>query len=316
MDIAQGLFKLDLTDYHAILGISLEAEPKQVRKRYLKIARKLHPDSLSGASDTEKQQASELLSKMVNPAYEKLSQEKESSEYQVVLRMQGQQLSRQNNLVLETEAAQALVKSNNVDHAYNTALKELVDQQYESLDDVPTIIGKISELNAAYLMRKSGSAGGGSAPAAAPTAAAPTAASTPTQNGAAAPAGTAASAGAAAPPPAARPQRRNLAEGYLNRAKEFEMQKDFSRAILELREAVKSFPTNADCHSHLANAYLKAGQSTMAKIHSNKALDLDPENQLAAMVKKSVERKTGGGQAGKTAKSKGGLFGLFGGKKK
>jgi curved DNA-binding protein CbpA len=307
MDIAQGLFKLDLTDYHAILGISLEAEPKQVRKRYLKIARKLHPDSLSGASDTEKQQASELLSKMVNPAYEKLSQEKESSEYQVVLRMQGQQLSRQNNLVLETEAAQALAKSNNVDHAYNMALKALVDQQYESLDDVPEIIGKISELNAVYLMRKSGSATGGSAPAAAPATSA-TAGAAPT-NGAAPTA-------AAPPPPAARPKRQNLAEGYLNRAKEFEMRKDFSRAILELREAVKSFPTNPDCHSHLANAYLKAGQSTMAKIHSNKALDLDPENQLGAMVKKSVERKTGGSQAGKAEKSKGGLFGLFGGKKK
>lgn len=311
MDIAQGLFKLDLTDHHAILGISLEADPKQVRKRYLKIARKLHPDSLSGASDLEKQRASELLSKMVNPAYEKLSQEKEASEYQVVLRMQGQQLSRQNNLALETEAAQTLAKSNNVDHAYNEALKKLVALQYESLDEVPALIGQISELNAVYLMRKAGSSGGSAATAPA-SAAAPTPRSAST-----APAGAAAPAAAPGPPPSAPSRQRNLAEGYLNRAKEFELRRDFSRAILELREAVKSFPTNADCHSHLANAYLKGGQSTMAKIHSKKALDLDPENQLGAMVQKSLERKAGGSQAAsKVEKSKGGLFGLFGGKKK
>ncbi|MEL7522821.1 MAG: J domain-containing protein, partial [Cyanobacteria bacterium J06553_1] len=65
MNINEGLFKLDVTDHHAVLGFSLAAEPKQVRKRYLKVARKLHPDSLRNASDEQKKLASELLSKMV-----------------------------------------------------------------------------------------------------------------------------------------------------------------------------------------------------------------------------------------------------------
>ena len=44
--IKHGLFKLKITDYHAILGIPLDADAKQVRLRYLKIAQTIHPDIL------------------------------------------------------------------------------------------------------------------------------------------------------------------------------------------------------------------------------------------------------------------------------
>ena len=40
-----GLFKFDYTDYHAILGVSLDAEFAEVRKRYMRLARRLHPVS-------------------------------------------------------------------------------------------------------------------------------------------------------------------------------------------------------------------------------------------------------------------------------
>ncbi|MBC6474524.1 MAG: DnaJ domain-containing protein [Hormoscilla sp. GM102CHS1] len=41
--IQKGLFKTDFTDYHAILGVPVYAENKEIRKRYMKIAKKLHP---------------------------------------------------------------------------------------------------------------------------------------------------------------------------------------------------------------------------------------------------------------------------------
>jgi hypothetical protein len=37
--IERGLFKFDFTDHHAVLGIPVNADVKEVRKRYLKIAR-------------------------------------------------------------------------------------------------------------------------------------------------------------------------------------------------------------------------------------------------------------------------------------
>jgi curved DNA-binding protein CbpA len=308
MNIDQGLFKFDFMDYHAILGVPLDADAKQVRKRYLKIARKLHPDSLSAASDTQKQQASELLSKMVNPAYEKLSQEKDSTEHKVVLRMRGQQLSQQRATVqFETEGAKKIAAANNADQHYNAELSALVDQQYESLDNVLVVIGQISELNMAYLMQTAGSSAPAGSAAAPPTAPAPAGSSAPSVTPQAPP-----------PPPSPRQQRASIIDSYLNRAREFEQKQDFSRGIMELREAVKSHPNNAPCHSYLAKLYLQAGQATMAGIHIKRALDIDPNDPLAQAIQPRVNatKKTESNAKAQAAKSKGGLFGLFGGKQK
>ncbi|MEB3268050.1 MAG: DnaJ domain-containing protein [Leptolyngbya sp.] len=315
MKIEQGLFKFDFTDYHAILGVALDADAKQIRKRYLKIARKLHPDSLSGATAEEKQKASELLSKMVNPAYEQLTQDKSAAEYKIVLKMQGQKLQQQaNNLPLESDPAKELVKTSNVDAAYNNSLKVLAETQYKSLADVLSVTGQISELNMAYLARTAG-VGGATAPAPPPP---PAAAAS--SNGRSAPA-----APPAAPtaPVSPKQHRVSIIERYLNRAKEFEAKQDYSRAILEMREAIQSNPNNAGCHSYLANLYLKANQSTMARIHVKRALEIDPKDNLAKLLEPRVSKT--GSQSGKgsqkggqgDAKSKGGgLFGLFGGKRK
>lgn len=313
MNIEQGLFKVDFTDHHAILGVSLDADAKQIRKRYLKIARKLHPDSLASATAAEKQQASELLSKMVNPAYEKLTQEKEMAEYKIVLRMQGQQLSKQiPTLNLQTESARALLNSGNAATQYNNDLKKLAEQQYESLDQVLTITGQISELNLAYLAKSSTT--GTSTTSSSTTAKTTGTTSGATKNKAARP--------APPPPPSPRQQRASILESYLNRANELEQKKQYSKAILELREAVKSHPNSGQCHSRLASLYLKAGQATMARIHLKRALEIDPNDSLA----KQLEPKVNQGSQSKSSKSSakgsqpkskgGGLFGLFGGKQK
>ncbi|HEY9734796.1 MAG TPA: J domain-containing protein, partial [Trichocoleus sp.] len=204
MNIDQGLFKLDFADHHAVLGMPIDSDLKEARKRYLKIARRLHPDSLAAASDSEKQQASELLSKLVNPAYETLSQEKPASEYALVLRLKGQQLSQQlASVQLTVESAQALMTSNNIDHAYLSAFRALAEKQYENLDEVLAITGQMSELNLAYLIRKAGA----SAPPRS------TARSTPGASPAGTPASPAA-APAAAPAPARR-YRETILEGYV-----------------------------------------------------------------------------------------------------
>jgi curved DNA-binding protein CbpA len=96
MRLDQGLFKFDFEDHHAVLGLPIDADPKVVRKRYLQIARKLHPDSLGKATPNETQRASEVLSKWVNPAYEVLRQEKTASEHALVLKLKGQSLGQSN----------------------------------------------------------------------------------------------------------------------------------------------------------------------------------------------------------------------------
>ena len=307
MTINEGLFKLDVTDHHAVLGFSLSAEPKQVRKRYLKIARKLHPDSLREASDEQKKLASELLSKMINPAYEALSHEKKAKEHHILLKMKQDQLvARPILLSAKTDVAKKLLGTSNLETDYSKALQEIAKTQFDDLGRVDDAIAQISELNAVYLMRK-GNVGSKSASTASSTDAKAKAENT----------------AEAAP---RRPRHEAIIESYLGRAKEFEYKKDYSRAILELREAIASHPQSALCHGYLSSLYLKSGQATLAKIHAKQALSFDAENEMAKKVQATLDAQTAKAAAGSGKKgSKGGaakgakkgglLSGLFGGKK-
>jgi curved DNA-binding protein CbpA len=310
--IEQGLFSLNFTDYHAILGVAIDADLKEIRKRYLQVARRLHPDSNSAADETDRHRAANFLSKLVNPAYEKLSQEKNYSEYCILVRLKGQQaLQQQETVALMTDAALKLAATSDVDNTYRAAIRELASRQYEQLDQAIDMIGQISELNLVYLMRKEKRK---ESPLPSP------------QSNSSNPVVKAANAQSptpAQPAPAAPPTRDALIESYLWRAQELENRKDYSKAILELREALKLEPTNSTCHSRLGVVFLKTNQLTMAKIHFNKALELNPQDAVALEGKRKLE-----GPGSKTATAKpdakgkkpnaggGGLFGLFGGKKK
>ncbi|MEO1619482.1 MAG: DnaJ domain-containing protein [Cyanobacteria bacterium J06632_3] len=314
MTIEEGLFQLDMTDHHAVLGFSLAAEPSQVRKRYLKVARKLHPDSLLEATPEQQKLASELLSKQVNPAYEALSQEKSSKEHYILLKMKHTQLAANpQSFKLNSNAAKNLLNSKSLEADYEAALAKLSAQQFDNLERVEVVISEISELNAAYLMRKPASTQNSSTQSTGGAAAARTTNAAPDST-------------SGNQPPTSTFRRRKkgpgpVIESYLKRAKEFESQKDYSRGILELREAIASQPQSAPCHAYLAYLYLKSGQETLAKIHAKQALTFSPENEQAKSVQASLNararKRAAQQQAQKDSKKGGGLLsGLFGGKKR
>jgi tetratricopeptide (TPR) repeat protein len=237
------------------------------------------------------------------------------TEHMIVLRLRGQRLSRDTSVTLQSEAAQAIAQSNNASSAYANSLKALAEEQYEAVDQVLDLIGQISELNLAYLMSTSG--GSGAKGASASTSAPATASSTATN------AASSRQKTAPPPPPSPKQQREAIIESYQRRAAEFASKKDYSRAILEMRDAIKSHPTNGQCHAQLASYYLQAGQAKMAKIHLKRALELDPGNTLAQQLEPKLNQGTTGKASRSSGspkstppKSKGGLFGLFGGKQK
>lgn len=323
LKVEQGLFNLDFMDYHAILGVAVDADLKEIRKRYLGIARRLHPDSGTVTDEADRQLAAEYLSKLVNPAYEKLSQEKNYAEYCVLLRLKGQQaLKQQDTVVLTGDPARQVAAASNIESTYKAALRELSEKQYQQLDEVLEITGQLSELNLVYLMRRESQgeprATTRRAPGASATATAPTSAGAP------------AAPRSASRSPSAPISTEALVASYLRRAQEFETKQDFPRSILELRDALKLDPTNSTCHSRLGVIYLKTNQATMAKIHFNKALELNPQDAVALEGKRRLEGPNAkpagkpdakGGKpnpkGGKPdTKGGGGLFGLFGNKKK
>jgi curved DNA-binding protein CbpA len=304
LKIDGGLFKYDFIDYHAILCVPVDADAKGVRRRYLKIARRLHPDSSVVAKTSDKDIANMLLSKLVNPAYEKLSVERNRGEYILVLSQIGKRLAQESTEIeLKTEAAKELAMAPNIDLSYKTALAKIAEIQFAELQQTTQFITQISELNLVYLMRCPGKL-----TVTTPVVKLAIHSSTP-------------------PPP---PKEDSVVEQYLRRAQTLIKNNQFVPAKVELQEALKLEPKNSRAHSFMAILYMRQNQLKMARIHFDNALKLDPKDPIALEWKPKVDQvlgsQSGTSQVKKSADSgesqpdksgNGGLFGgLFGGKKK
>lgn len=299
-----GLFLFDFADYHAVLGVPVNADSKEIRKRYLQIARRLHPDTCA-ASEAEKQWANQLLSKLVNPAYEKFSQERNRAEYMVMVKEMSKRLAQPGTSIqIKHELSQQLKDSKNIEHGYKTALQQLAHKQYQSFEQVLSLTAQISELNLVYLMRQGSSALEASARPSTPVTSTDT------------------SIKQASPPPPPE----SLADPYLRRAQALIEGNNFAQARIELQDALRLEPNNSRCHSSLGEVYLKQNQVTMAKVHINKALQLNPQDPLGLKCKQQLDQLTKVASTQPTtarqsrpseqSRSSGLFGGLFGGKKK
>lgn len=284
-EINRGLGKFNSgRDYHAALGLSLGASATDIRKRYLKIARTLHPDSRG--QDDSQQLASQILSKLVNPAYQLLSQEKEREEYEVILRLLGQQLvNGQIPLNQSNPAVKAIMTDPDYQATYLKSLEALASQQYENLIVSTEITGQISELNLAFLWRQHG---GASSTTATPKPPLSTPASpTPT------PSTTASSPAPMSPASASKATHSGTdqyTEQYYRRAEEFFRKNSYQQVIKELRDALKLNPNSSRCHGLMGQAYLKLGQITMAKVSFRRALELNPQETQAVTGMETITK--------------------------
>ncbi|MEH2459368.1 J domain-containing protein [Nostoc sp.] len=320
--IDRGLFKYDFIDHHAILCVPVDADVKEIRKRYLQIARRLHPDSNLTESAAQKQLGNELLSKLVNPAYEKLFGDRTRPEYIIILSQIGKRLVQESTSVtLNTDLARQLADAPapNLDHFYKSAIAKLAQSQYDSLEQALQVIGQVSELNLVYLMRSASKSSTAPPPPAQPK----VQSDTPQPN-------TAKNTPLASAPAPAPPKEDSVIEQYVRRAQSLIDKNQFAQAKVELQDALKLEPKNSRCHSLIAMVYLKQNQLKMAKIHFDNALKLDPNDEPALQWKPKIDKALGQQHSDHKVTSSpnnkdkqpdksgsGGLFGgLFGGKKK
>lgn len=308
LKINSGLFSDDFIDHHAVLCVTIDAEVKEIRQRYLQIVRILHPDSSHLVGDLEKEIANSLLSKLVNPAYQKLTGEKKRREYLLILSQMGKRLAQEAaSIKVETQLAKELLAAVNVSVSYQKAIAQIAKTQFNDLQQAHKIISEISELNLVYLMRTSGRK-----------------ITKPPSNQPHNP-------GQKLPSTPTLPlKEESLTEKYLRRAQNLLETDQLSQATVELQDALKLEPRNSHCHSLMAMVYLKQNQLKMAKIHFDNALKLNPKDNIALEWKPKVDQALGitnsGSQGTSSSKNeekqpdksgKGGLFGgLFGGKKK
>ncbi len=284
--IKHGLFKLNITDHHAVLGVSIDADPKQIRLRYLKIAQKLHPDKCR--TDQAKMKiAGQILSKFVNPAYEQLSRKNTFAEHQLVLTQIGKRLAENKDRIsVKSELAQELLKAgDSVELVYPKLLKKITTEQYKSLEHTGQEIESISELNLVYLMLKSdrGINRNIQKNSSKPNETVVKSKATATQ----------ASANASSPSaPVEEPTTESRVTAFVNRAQQYISKGEFDRGIQELKDALRIDPNHANAHAVMGQAYLHKKQLTMAKVHIGKAFKADPHNQLVMQSKKALDKLT------------------------
>jgi tetratricopeptide (TPR) repeat protein len=81
-----------------------------------------------------------------------------------------------------------------------------------------------------------------------------------------------------------------LQETYYLRAKEQYDRGNYSEAISELREVLKLDPKNSKAHCLLGLSFLNSQMVTMAKVHINMAMKINPQDSMIVMAKMELDK--------------------------
>jgi curved DNA-binding protein CbpA len=299
--IDRGIGQHNSSDYFAILGLPVTANASQIRKRYLSIARNLHPD-VYGRAPEEKHKACEYLAKLVSPAYNMLMQDRERVEYSALLKLIAKRLmKRELKMTPKSDIAKNLLSSPSEPH-YIRSVEAIARLQYQSLDKILEYTAQLSELNLIYIMYREGyhpsldnsaqaiakSSSSGKSPLHANPQSSPNGQMGDAQN-----------------------QTPDRVQNYLRHAENYISQKQWTMALGELRAALPLDQTNSKCHALLGLVYLNQNLGGMAKVSFQQALKLNPKDPLAlAHIAKCISAT----EKAEDKKKKGnGFFGWLGG---
>ncbi|ASC69812.1 Chaperone protein DnaJ [Halomicronema hongdechloris C2206] len=286
------------SDPYAVLGVSVAADDRRILKRYRQVAKQLHPDVQALQGRAENEFIHLLLTRLVNPAYQRLKQERGRAEALATLRFRVRRLSRDERLQAKHPKAKALltIAEAEVDTFYEQALDQLAANQYSSQAVFETTTRQIAELNLIYLRRKMGE---------------PVIREKRTGLVSATEVNSVSLTNAEA---TAEQSTVNYADRHVQRARAYLKSQNYVAAIQELRDAVRIESNNSDYHVLLGRAYLMNNLPGMAKVHFRQALRLDPRHSLALKYAQQLKldlRDLPGQSSSQPKKRGGGFFGLF-----
>lgn len=347
LKVDKGIALYGSNDYYAALGLPVTADAYQIRKKYLDIAKNLHPD-VYGRDPEEKEKATKYFCKLVSPAYNSLIQDRERLEYTALLRLLAKRLMKRGQKILpESEIARQLLSSPS-DRNYQKAISEIAELQYCFLDRVLEYTGQLSELNLVYVLAKEGYQYiiPSTSTVATPTTKAPIATSpdvTTPQSPSAAPRQTSSPSHTQAGNSFNRPtsgqgstgsnvrsnpnnsstkttpssyqsttnpaQPKGNFQTYISQAESYIAKQQWSMALKELRSALQIDNQSSKCHALLGLVYMNQKLTGMAKVSFQQALKLNPKEAIALQN----IAKVNGSEPNKKETKKGGFFGWLGG---
>ena len=106
----------------------------------MRLAYKLHPDTNQAQTKAEKEKASSILSKVINPAYENLHKPKLRRECELILSEISKRLVDDiDKITLSSEIAKKLLKETSwqkLDKMYTETVLKICESQYQDLNKI------------------------------------------------------------------------------------------------------------------------------------------------------------------------------------
>ncbi|MBD2418801.1 DnaJ domain-containing protein [Anabaena cylindrica FACHB-243] len=266
-----------LIDPYAVLGVSVNADERQILKRYHALAKQLHPDNYVNRDDPNHELATIVFTRLINPAYQQLKQVKTRFKILGELRLKAVSLDQQT--ILELQSAINLqimplsLQETNI--VYEQAIAAYANKQYQSLQKIHQVTQYILRLNLVYLsLHKKNSLQAPPLPAI----------STSTASVSIVPRPSVQKTEIKLPKSKekdSKPVSINYAQRHYERAVEYGQQAKWALAVQELRDAIKLEPNNSDHYALLGVIHFQQNFPGMAKVYIRQSLKLNPKQPLA-----------------------------------
>jgi len=255
-----------LFDPYAVLGVSVNADERQISKRYYILAKLLHPDNYIKHNQPDQELAQAVFTQLINPAYEQLNHTKKRLDAINLLRSEAEVLDPQKVLAIKASSIQAIstMSAEEAELFYEDVVTSYGYEQYHSLPQSCQITQELSTLNIVYLShQKPNSPLANQSKSIIPqeeNQISPDTSSSTT---------------------ILKPEPINYAQAYYERAVEYYKQENWNLAVKELRDAIKLDLNNSDYYALLGVVHFHQKFIGMSKVYIGQALKINPQQPLA-----------------------------------